>query len=69
MKGLDSRALIIVHEGTMPPTVTPGKQEAAIVYSYAGDVIALRADLKRAGWRYSYVTADGPDGNPFDEAS
>ena len=58
-------ALVVTHEGPTVPSWRPEPWEVAIVHSVT-DVAQTRAQLAVAGWQWGYVTADGPDGNPFD---
>jgi hypothetical protein len=64
--------LIVTHEGGSIPhrMVRPYAYEAAIVYQAAhggADPVIVRLVLDQQGWRWTYVTRDGADGNPYDE--
>lgn len=60
--------LIVEHEGSTFPTATPHPWSVALVWGQA-DPAATRAALDAAGWQFGYVTSDGADGNPYDEAT
>jgi hypothetical protein len=66
--------VIVTHEQSWTagdtPTHVPRSWEAAIVHSTPAHLVDhVRARLAAAGWRCAYVTADGIDGNAFDEST